>query len=111
LKTSKKLVRALKGKLKPGPERGGLIQADGSLLEFNNVAEVPTEGFLPEITTDLLGSLDASIGTWHTHPGATANLSAEDWTTFVQWPDHIHVIVGTDGLRWYRVEKNAVLNA
>lgn len=105
---SKKLLKKF---AETGPERGGLILKGGKLLELPNVAEKPDQGFLPDLTPELLDALDESIGTWHTHPGATANLSAEDWQTFIQWPEHLHAIVGTDGVRWYRVEHGAVVNA
>lgn len=51
------------------------------------------------------------MASWHTHPGGTANLSVEDWETFVQWPEQLHVIVGSDGIRWYAVKGSAVTNA
>lgn len=108
----KRVNNTLRRKLtKKVEERGGLILKDGSVIEFKNVAEVPKEGFLPEITVDLLAHLDNALATWHTHPGASANLSVEDWETFTQWPDHAHAIVGTDGVRWYRVERGVVINA
>lgn len=111
LKQSKKLDAALLKKLAPGPERGGLILKGSRLIELTNIAEKPEEGFLPQLTADLMGHFDVAIGTWHTHPGSSANLSAEDWSTFVQWPDMAHAIVGTDGVRWYAVAKGAVVNA
>lgn len=107
----KKLNVSLKKLLQAGPERGGLILAGNKLHEFENFSENPEEGFLPQLTVDDLPLLDAAIGTWHTHPDATANLSVEDWETFTSWPDWIHAIVGTDGVRWYRTENGAVVNA
>lgn len=108
----KQLEQQLLSKYQPtGEERGGLIGPTGDLIELKNVAEKPDEGFMPDITLDVLDHLSTAIGTWHTHPGVTANLSAEDWETFVQWPDHLHAIAGTDGLRWYRVDRGAVINA
>lgn len=102
----------LLSKLTPsGPERGGFILSDGRLYELANVADKPDMGFFPEITDELLTKLDDCAGTWHTHPGSTANLSTEDRNTFLQWPTFQHAIVGTDGVRWYAVDKGAVLNA
>lgn len=112
MKNSKKLVASLKKKLKAdGPERGGLILKDKSLMEMENVAQDPSSGFVPNVTLDHLDVLENCVGTWHTHPGQSANLSTEDWEAFSQWPNHVHAIVGTDGVRFYVVEKGAVLNA
>lgn len=92
-----------------GPERGGIILADGALVEFENVADDPAEGFCPRITDPL--QLNEATGTWHTHPGANSNLSVGDSETFVSWPELLHAIVGSDGVRTYRVKNGAVINA
>jgi proteasome lid subunit RPN8/RPN11 len=42
-------------------------------------------------------------GTWHTHPGKEAALSQDDYLGFANWPELTHYIVGTDGVRAYRV--------
>jgi proteasome lid subunit RPN8/RPN11 len=94
-----------------GPERGGVILSDKSLVELENVCATPNEGYVPKVVVETLDILEDSIGTWHTHPGQTANLSTEDWEAFVEWPTHFHAIVGTDGVRFYRVENGTVLNA
>ena len=108
-KTSK-LNKTLKQKFSAGPERGGLVLNDGTVVELTNICSDPTQGFTPDLQ-ELLPFVDRSVATWHTHPGATANLSSEDWETFVEWPDHLHAIAGTDGLRWYAVKGSAVVNA
>lgn len=111
LKQSKKLVTALKRKLQPGPERGGLILPGPELVELENSSDQPLWGFQINLKVEDLDLLSEAIGSFHTHPSASANLSSEDWVTFVNWPDWVHVIVGTDGLRWYTVENGMVLNA
>lgn len=93
------------------PERGGFIMKDGSLMELSNQSETPNEGALLDMTPEELDKLPDAVGTWHTHPGATANLSVGDHETFVSWPTFAHVIVGTDGARWYGVKNGAVINA
>lgn len=85
------LLQLLQGEM----ERGGLILTDGTVVEIDNLCQDPTEGYLPN-TEQLVASIDDAAATWHTRPGATANLSVEDWETFVNWPDHLHAIVGTD---------------
>ncbi len=113
LKKSKKLENALLKKLgEPGtPERGGFIMKDGTLLELSNTSDTPAEGALLDMTPEQLDQLPNAAGTWHTHPGATANLSVGDNETFVSWPTFIHAIVGTDGIRWYGTKNGAVINA
>lgn len=106
----KSLDALLLEKFEPGPERGGLILNDGTVVELANICDKPDEGFVPNVD-DLIPHIAALAATWHTHPGMTANLSVEDWETFIQWPQQLHAIVGSDGVRWYRVAKNAVINA
>jgi len=93
-------------------ERGGLILKDGTVIEIDNdhVEEERDKAYVPDYA-QLLPHIDNAIGTWHTHPGETSNLSAGDWETFVNWPDFFHVIIGTDGARKYIVKNGAVINA
>jgi proteasome lid subunit RPN8/RPN11 len=95
--------------LQPGRERGGVVLEDGTIVELTN--HYPEDdGFSPD-PAELLPHLDRLAATWHTHPGATANPSVEDAETFVLWPDLTHYIVGTDGVRAFRVKHGAVINA
>lgn len=109
LKSSLDLL--LQGMLTGEHERGGLILDDLSLHELVNISEEPSEGASLSIHVDDLPLLPRTIGTWHTHPDASSNLSVGDSQTFVQWPDKIHAIVGKDGVRWYAVKNGAVINA
>lgn len=93
-----------------GPERCGFVLMDGSLLEVANLAGEPEKGF--EIDgAELLARLKAgdTAGTWHTHPGASANLSMADYRAFLAYPSWSHFIVGDDGVRRFYVEEGAVL--
>lgn len=95
--------------LTPGPERGGVILDDGTVVELANHA-TDDNSYHP-LAADLLPHVDRMTGTWHTHPGETANLSVGDAETFVMWPELTHYIVGTDGVRAYRVKNGGVINA
>ena len=106
----KSLDALLLEKFEPGPERGGVILNDGTVVELVNICDSPDEGFTPDVD-ELIQHISEMRSTWHTHPNASANLSAEDWTTFVQWPEQTHAIVGNDGVRWYAVRGAAVVNA
>jgi hypothetical protein len=90
-------------------ERGGVILADGRIVELLNVADDPTTGYVP--SDDLFDFLDDLVALFHTHPGESANLSTEDWETFVLWPSASHFIIGIDGVRGYAVKGAAVVNA
>jgi proteasome lid subunit RPN8/RPN11 len=107
---SPQLLKELSSRLADGPERAGFVLADGTIVEHENTHPEPEQGFLAG--EDIFDSIDKDIvATWHTHPGATANLSTEDWNCFLMWPDQRHFIVGTDGVREYRIESGVVLNA
>ena len=88
-------------------ERVGFVLEDGSLVEVENIAPDPDKAFLV-CAEDVIKHEDA-VATWHTHPSDTANLSAGDYETFVFFPDMLHFIVGTDGVRSYKVENGRVL--
>ena len=95
--------------LTPGPERGGVILVDGTVIELENISGDEDSYRLDP--SDLLPHIDDLAGTWHTHPNATANLSVEDAETYLLWPDLTHYVVGTDGVRAYRVKGSLVVNA
>ena len=109
-KNSKTLNSALRKRLQPGPERGGLILPQNKLVEFPNTAG-DDYSYLPKLTPADASSFDQAIGTWHTHPDSTSNLSAGDAQTFKQWPALLHAVVGTDGVSWYCVKDGSVMNA
>lgn len=94
----------------PGNERGGIILSDGTVVELQNLMSEPTEGCVFD-PAELLPYEDRMAATWHTHPTSTAALSGMDWDSFLGWPDLLHAIIGTDGVRWYAVKGMAVLNA
>lgn len=104
------MTAALLPLLTEGPERGGWILRDGTIVEVANASPTPNDGFAMSVD-DAIAHCDEAAATFHTHPGQTANLSKEDWETFIQWPGHTHIIVGTDGVRYYNVKGAAVVNA
>ncbi len=90
-------------------ERGGLLMHDGEIVELANTATDPESGFQPD-PFEVIRHLEGAVGTWHTHPGASSNLSVEDAQTFTQWPEFFHAIIGTDGVRWYGTKAGAAVN-
>lgn len=101
-----KLLKKLKADDKL--ERCGLVLKGNKIIECENQHNNPARGFYlsPE---DLVKYEDEMTGTWHTHPGQTANLSQEDHVGFNQWPRLLHFIVGTDGVRCFKVDHTAVI--
>ena len=93
----------------PSSERGGLILEGGELIEFANISDEPEGSYYPDAAL-LLEHLPTAVGTWHTHPGGSANLSVEDAETFIQWPAWVHAVVGVDGVRWYGTKNGAAVN-
>lgn len=95
-----------------GKERVGFMLPGSGMVEVQNVADKPEEGFLisPEDILKYTEEKEA-WATWHTHPNETSNLSGEDFLMIKAWPDLIHFIVGKDGVKSYQfnAEKKAVL--
>lgn len=100
--------------LQPGDteERCGLVLKDGSIVEIENIAEDKTNSYKmnPE---GVLPFLDHLAGTWHTHPDGDPNLSGEDYSGFLAWPDLEHSIIGLRDrkavVQSYRVDKGVVI--
>lgn len=91
-----------------GPERIGFILKDGTVLEVANAHPTPATGAC--ISADELAVYEGQAsGFWHTHPGATCNLTIDDWRSFRDYPDHEHVIIGNNGIARYVVEDGEVI--
>lgn len=108
------LIKKAKPKLEKlyaptGKERVGFL-LEGSLVEVKNTSPIPTEGASVS-AEDVIKYCDTAIAAWHTHPGALANLSDEDYPAFKAWRNIPHLIIGSDGVRCFQFnpEKNAVL--
>lgn len=97
-----------------GFERVGFILSDGEVIEVPNISVTPEIAFLVKGSDILKYGLPESptpaIATWHTHPKKDANLTIEDHEMFLNYSHLKHYIVGTDGVRGYRVENGRVLN-
>ena len=94
---------------KKGHERGGIITRMGP-VECENVCEDPENGY--EMSYEDMDKLDDSdtMGTFHTHPSRSANLSFEDYESFMAYPGLTHYIVGEDGVRSYKVIGGELIN-
>jgi proteasome lid subunit RPN8/RPN11 len=102
------MTHALLDKYGGNIERLGFILEDGEIVEFENIAPNPQFSF--EASAEAVMTFeDRAIASWHTHPGASANLSAEDAVAFKSRPDWLHYIVGNDGVRCFRVEHGRVV--
>lgn len=84
-----------------GKERVGFILDNYSFIEVKNVATNPEEGFAVSGEDIKEYAINNAIGTWHTHPNATSNLSGEDYTNFFVWDNLFHLIIGKDGVKLY----------
>ena len=74
-------------------ERCGLILKDGSIVEIENVAEDKVNSYRMN-PVGVLPFVDDLAGTWHTHPEGDPNLSGEDYSGFLAWPELEHSIIG-----------------
>jgi proteasome lid subunit RPN8/RPN11 len=94
--------------LRSGPkERCGFVMKTGEVLELENVHPEPTLGFRIS-PAEVVKHCNEAAATWHTHE-ERAYPSGADFLTFVNWPNLVHYIVGSDGVRCYKVERTAVL--
>ncbi len=94
-----------------GAERVGFIAGD-VITEVKNAAENPNTGFYVGPEDIIKHTEDSeSWATWHTHPNQNSNLSGEDHRMFLQWPNLVHFIIGSDGVKCYQynTQKKAVL--
>ena len=95
---------------KSGPERGGLVSKTSGLIELNNVSEKPDKEFSLSIEDQEKLSSPDIIGTFHTHPGGSSNLSYDDWLSFYSYPRLTHYIYGEQGLMTYKIQDGVLLN-
>ena len=51
-----------------------------------------------------------TLGSFHTHPGQSANLSYDDYASFLAYPRLVHYIIGSEGVKTYRVVDGRLLN-
>lgn len=93
-----------------GNERLGFILHDGSVVEVKNLCNEPGRGGIVD-PTFLVENEDRLAASFHTHPGASSNLSGDDYQAFKNWPDLKHYIVGNDGVRCFVVRNGAVVHA
>lgn len=79
--------------------------------ECENVCEKPYGGY--EMSFEDMDKLDNpdTIGTFHTHPGGSSNLSFEDYESFMSYPRLTHYIIGKEGVRAYKVIDGVLRNA
>ena len=91
-----------------GPERVGFVLLDGSIVEVENIAEDPENGFDVK-PSDMVAYASVASATWHTHPGSHNNLSVKDYNAFKSWPQLDHYVIGKNGTRCYQVVDGDVL--
>lgn len=106
---SKKLCDDLRS-LITEEERAGFVLLDGEVIELTNVAEDKVTKFDASPDEILLHCNKPIAALWHTHPDGSANLTSEDWHTFLAWPDVEHIIVAKDEIRFYGVKGTGVIN-
>ncbi|WP_152613159.1 MPN domain-containing protein [Inquilinus limosus] len=91
-----------------GPERVGFILNGDKVVEVENIADKPNDAFQVR-GEDLVRYEDDIVGTWHTHPFGTSQLSTEDYIAFLNYPMIEHWVIGRDGARCYKVQGRAIV--
>ena len=90
-----------------GPERIGFI-IDDKVVEVTNQHPDPNNFFEVSLE-DLEQHLDSATAIWHTQPGRTSQLSYEDYVGFLNFPEKLHIVIGLDGHRVYKVVDGQVI--
>ena len=99
IKTLKRLLKSFYHH--EGIERVGFVLASNKIREVRNVSPEPEYGFLVDPKDTIEALKDSAWATWHTHPNQDSNLSGEDYRNFMNWPDLVHFIVGSDSVKGY----------
>lgn len=82
----------------------------GEIIELKNMSAKAADQFEPD-AAEILSHIDKDVAAmWHTHTNGSANLSPEDWQTFLDWPQIEHAIVASEGVRYYGVRGRGVIN-
>lgn len=95
-----------------GNERLGFLIQDKQveLIEVRNISTAPTETFIAP-TAALIEWEDKILATWHTHPDGVNEPSIYDKQAFVNYPDVVHYIIGSNGIAAYAIEGGKVVPA
>ncbi len=91
-------------------ERVGIVTHDGDVVELINVSNDRVKGF--SVSGEDLMTWFASgqaKSSWHTHDGKSANLSADDYQGFLNWPEMDHYIISHSAIHRYYTVNGAVL--
>ena len=86
-----------------GQEKIGFI-VDSCIIEVKNIASDPFNNYMMS-TQDIIYYTPIATALWHTHPNEKSNLSDEDYVTIKNWPNLKHYIIGSDGVRCYKWDK------
>lgn len=83
----------------------GTLSLGGLPKECENQAKEPAHDF-----EFALSELEAEgvIGTFHTHPATSANLSIADYWFFRQWSQMVHFVISEEEVRCYVVASGSV---
>lgn len=102
------LARHLHSYWNPTFESCGFVLKSGHVIEVENVSETPESNF--EISEETLLRYESDVkATWHTHTGENANLSLEDYMTFLALPEFEHWIISKNRTICFFVQDSAVL--
>ena len=91
-------------------ERCGLLLSGDRIVEIDNIAPEPTEGFEMD-PSQALGHIMTGevVATWHTHVNGEPSLSGEDRMGFLAWPDLVHYVISKQGVKKYKVDRGVVV--
>ena len=89
----------------PEVERCGIILSTGEVVERKNQALESSDRF-----EMLIEDFEGAEATWHSHPLGLGNLSIADYWFFSTWPNLLHFIVSSAGVRCYVFAEGSVRN-
>lgn len=107
------LLNELKNLYNEEIETLGVILKGDVIVQLKNIHDNPKEGALmasQDVFDYLYSGNFETIATWHTHVNESADLSGEDYSSFLLHPQLDHYIVGNDGVKKYVIKDGMVLN-
>ena len=110
MQLNKEVIEKLEDVFKSSEEEvGGYITDKNEVIKCKNTHPNKENNFM--FSCEDLDKLEdeSTIATFHTHPKKSANLSKEDYNSFLNWEKLLHFIIGQDKINCYKVSERGTI--